>query len=567
MYRLLSILFISLCYPVFGQAPKVELSIDPSRADVGEIFTITVRSNVQGELEVDNKPSSFVPGYDVMNGMEQELDPNTGVVTTYYYLSQTGAIGKPGKYTIGPAFIKQGNKVYQSNKVEIIIGDKTQMTGSEVTSAQLREDAFGIIQTNKKTIYEGEPILVSAKVYSHFDPTHLAGYRSYSMKGAADKQPVGNSQRIIVERERFRGVDLYAFEYDKNIIFPSGTGTFKINGYAMNLHRGYESFPLTSNQAIIEILPLPGTPPADFIGGVGEFNVTRTIDSKTMKQGDVFKMKIIIEGIGNLQNTVEPSPILPKGLIVYGDPVIEEDYSYNSHGTEGRISYEYNIQVNISGDIEIPATSISFFDIKQKKYISAISNTEQIKVKADKSYISQESQDPKSSAIEELSYSSVLRESNSLESEKTYFGSPFFWAGIGSPLFAAFIFLFIRRKRESNAHETIIKERTKSKEKELSANLSIVENAIQQNDDNSFFTGIENALIKVFEVRLGEGENRILNKREIYDHLLESNQDELLNKVKYIFTTTDQYKYGFASTTESKQELYSVLNDILTNLK
>ena len=114
MYRLLSILFISLCYPVFGQAPKVELSIDPSRADVGEIFTITVRSNVQGELEVDNKPSSFVPGYDVMNGMEQELDPNTGVVTTYYYLSQTGAIGKPGKYTIGPAFIKQGNKVYQS---------------------------------------------------------------------------------------------------------------------------------------------------------------------------------------------------------------------------------------------------------------------------------------------------------------------------------------------------------------------------------------------------------------------------------------------------------------------
>jgi hypothetical protein len=567
MNKLLSILILFLSCPSFGQSPKVVLSIDPCRAEVGEIFTITIKSNVQGEVEVDNKPSSFVPGYDIMNGMEQEMDPNTGDVITYYYLSQTGAIGKPGKYTIGPAFIKRGNKVYQSNTVEIVVGDKTQMTGSEVTSAQLKEDAFGIIQTNKKTIYEGEPILVSAKVYSHFDPSHLAGYRSYSMKGAVDRQPVGNSQRIIVEREKFKGIDLYAFEYDKNIVFPSGTGTFKINGYAMNLHRGYESYPITSNQAVIEILPLPGIPPADFIGGVGNFSVDRTIDAKSMTQGDVFKMKIKVNGVGNLQNTIEPTPILPKGLIVYGDPVIVEEYSYNSHGTEGSITYEYNIQVNSHGDIEIPAMTISFFDINKKKYVTSESETENITVKADKSYITQETQDPKSSVIEELPYISTLRDSNSNLKENVFFGTPLFWVGIGSPLFAALLFIFIRRKRESDAEEIILKERTRQKDKELSTSLSLIESSMNSNDDNVFYTGIEGALIKAFEIRLDVQDDRILNKTEIYDYLKNSGQIDLLSKVKHVFTTTDQFRYGFASTNDSKQQLYSLLNEILTQIK
>ena len=231
-------LFVSIfCW---GQSASVQLSIEPKSADVGEIITITVRSNVQGEVEVDNLPSSFVHGYDVMNGMEQEMDHNTGDIITYYYLAQTGAFGKAGKYTIGPAFIKKGNKTYSSNKVTISIGDKTQMSSSTVTADQLRDPAFGVIQTNKATIYEGEPILVSAKVYANFNPSHLDGYRGYEMTGAVDKNAVGNPSRIVVEPERFKGKQMYAFEYDKNIIFPTGTGTVRITPYTMNLYKGHK---------------------------------------------------------------------------------------------------------------------------------------------------------------------------------------------------------------------------------------------------------------------------------------------------------------------------------------
>ena len=569
MYKLLTILIVALGYTVLGQSQKVVLSINPSRADVGEVFTITVKSYVQGDLEVDNKPSSFIPGYDIMKGMEQEINPNTGKVTTYYYLSQTGAIGKSGKYTIGPAFIKQGNKVYQSNTVEVTIGNKTQMTETKATSSQMKERAFGVIQTTKKVIYEGESVLISAKVYSHFEPTHLSNYKSYSIKGAVDKHAVSNSQRIIIKREKLKRFNLYAFEYDNNVVFPAEIGELQITGYTLNLHRGHDGYPISSNSAVVKVLPLPGNPPADFTGGVGEFTLTRTIDTRTMKQGDVFKMRILIEGVGNIQDMTTPKPILPKGLVVYGDPVIVENYSYNSHGAEGNISYEYNIQVTCSGKIKLPAITISYFNANTKKYVTSKSRVENIHVKTDESYITpytQQTQELNSSTIEELPYSTTLREPVVIEKEKIFFGSPLFWVGIGAPLFTAFIFILMLRKRDYTADQATFNERKKQKQKALNASLLRIELAINNNDDDAFFIGIENTLIKAFEIKFNLQDERILNKSEIYNHLSALNKTELLDSTKHLFITADQFRYGGASSAQSKQKLYGQLNEALTKI-
>ena len=107
MIRLLLFNFLLTSTVLLAQDPEVTLSIDPVSADVGEIITITIKSNMQGDVEIDNLPSSFVQGYDVMSGMEQEMDVNTGKVITFYHVSQTGAIGVKGNYTIGPAFVKK----------------------------------------------------------------------------------------------------------------------------------------------------------------------------------------------------------------------------------------------------------------------------------------------------------------------------------------------------------------------------------------------------------------------------------------------------------------------------
>lgn len=567
MKQILSIYILLASIFCWGQSASVQLSVEPKSADVGEIITITVRSNVQGEVEVDNLPSSFVHGYDVMNGMEQEMDHNTGDIITYYYLAQTGAFGKAGKYTIGPAFVKKGNKTYSSNKVTISIGDKTQMSSSTVTADQLRDPAFGVIQTNKSTIYEGEPILVSAKVFANFNPSHLDGYRGYEMTGAVDKNAVGNPSRIVVEPERFKGKQMYSFEYDKNIIFPTGTGTIRITPYTMNLYKGHKSFKFTSNHKTINIQPLPANPPKDFIGGVGEFNVSRTIDAIDVKQGDVFKLIITISGVGNIQNILEPTPKLPKGFIVYGDPIVSENFSYCSHGAEGKMIFEYNIQANVAGEVKIPATSISYFDLDSEKYVTTKTSETALKVIEDKNYIVNSENSQNSIKNSETDILSDLRPSNSINEGSSFYGTGLFWTAVTSPFLFAFLFIFFAKRKKENASTIEVKQQIKKKDNVLNEQILQLKQLLHSDQDVQFFTALELALKKAFEIDIKLTEDRLINKREILEHIDSNYSAKLKSQVTALFNECEQFRYGIGSTATNKEHYFNQLNDIIQQLK
>jgi len=567
MKQIISISLFLISIVTWGQSANVQLSIEPKSADVGEIVTITVRSNVQGEVEIDNLPSSFVHGYDVMNGMEQEMDHNTGEIITYYYLAQTGAFGKAGKHSIGPAFIKKGNKTYSSNKVTITIGDKTQMSSGTVTADQLKDPAFGVIQTNKSTIYEGEPILVSAKVYSNFNPSHLDGYRPYEMTGAVDKNAVGNPSRIVVEPERFRNKQMYAFEYDKNIIFPTGTGVVKITPYTMNLYKNHKSFTFTSNHKTITIEPLPANPPKDFIGGVGEFSVSRTVDATKVKQGDVFKLIITVSGVGNIQNILEPKPKLPKGFIVYGDPIISENFSYCSHGAEGKMIFEYNIQANSAGEVKIPATSISYFDLNSEKYVTAKTSETSINIIEDKNYIVNSENPPTNTSNSETDVLSDLRPSIVIDKSDSFYGTGIFWTVVSSPFLFAFLFIFFTKRKEQNASTLEIKKEIKKKDNLLNLQLEQLKQSLHSDQDTQFFTSLEIALKKAFEVDMKLTENRLINKEEIFAHIDSNYSAALKTQVSSLFNECEQFRYGFGSSTNGKEHSFAELNLIIQQLK
>jgi len=366
---LLHIIALFAAFHAVAQKPMVWLEVEPKEAEVGEVLTIIIKSNVQGEIDIDF-PSGFVHGYNISNGMNQEIDYNTGKVITYYHLSQTGAMPKAGTFKFGPAYVKKGNKVYKSNSVSVTIKkENTKVTtGNDLSAKQLKQPAFAVIEKSKSTIYEGESVILNAKVYAQFNPSHLEDYQEYTINGALDKHDIGSSTRIMVEEENIRNATYYTFEYDKKVVFPSGTGKITVDPFKLLLRRGYESMPLTSSAATIEIKPLPGNVPKDFIGGVGQFNVSRTVQAGTFKQGDVFTLLVEVTGVGNLQNIAEPTLSLPKGFVVYGDPIIKEDFVFGSKGAEGKITYEYNIQVTKFGQQTLPETRISYFDPNKEKY-------------------------------------------------------------------------------------------------------------------------------------------------------------------------------------------------------
>ncbi len=365
------LLFINLIIisTAMGQKPVVKIEVDPKVAQAGESITVTVKSNVQGEIDIDF-PSAFVPGYSVFNGMEQETDFNTGKVITYYYYSQDGTIKKDGEYTFGPAFIKSGSKTYKSNTVNVTIRKEQVINSSGIISAkQMKQAAFGIVERSRKQLYEGEPLILNAKIYARFYPTHFEDYQTFMPDGTLEKQALGNNNKLVAEQEKVKGIEFYSIEYDRSLVFPNRSGKLQIDPFKLILKRGFEGMPIVSTGASVEVLPLPSNAPASFIGMVGKLSMTQKLSQTEVKKGDVVKLHLTLEGTGNLHNILTPNLVLPKGVTLYGDPKVEEDYIFTANGAEGKINYEYTLQINKEGSFDLPELKVAYFDPKLEKYI------------------------------------------------------------------------------------------------------------------------------------------------------------------------------------------------------
>jgi hypothetical protein len=365
------LLFINLIIisTALGQKPVVKIEVDPKVAQAGESITITIKSNVQGEIDIDY-PSAFVPGYSVMNGMEQETDYNTGKVITYYYYSQDGTIKKDGEYTFGPAYIKSGSKTYKSNTVNVNIRKEQVVNSTGTISAkQFKQAAFGIVERSRKQLYEGEPLILNAKIYARFYPTHFEDYQTFMPDGTLEKQALGNNNKLVAEQEKVKGIEFYSIEYDRSLVFPNRSGKLQIDPFKLILKRGFEGMPIVSTGASVEVLPLPSNAPASFIGMVGKLSMTQKLSQTEVKKGDVVKLHLTLEGTGNLHNILTPNLVLPKGVTLYGDPKVEEDYIFTANGAEGKVNYEYTLQINKEGSFELPDLKVAYFDPKLEKYI------------------------------------------------------------------------------------------------------------------------------------------------------------------------------------------------------
>jgi hypothetical protein len=504
----------------FAQKPMIYLVVEPKSAEIGEILTITVKTNLEGTINIDY-PHGFVQGYNVMTGMEQETDYTSGRMVTYQYISQTGVFNKEGTYTIGPAFIKKGNKVYRSNTASIRIESNGASEELEnLSSKQLRQPAFGEIKKSKSKVYAGEPVVLSARIYSHFSPTHLEGYESYSTKKPVEKYEIGNKQNITVQKQQFKHTELFTFEYDKQVVFPAGSGKIILEPFKVILKSGFESFTLNSTPNSIEVMPLPANTPRDFTDGVGVFKLTRELNKREFVQGDVMVMTLKVSGSGNLQNVGAPLFTLPKGLIIYGDPVITPELIYGNNGTEGKITFRYNIQLTEEGTVVFPKISMSYFDPSKEQYQHVFVESEQLNVTPNSNFNTPKEINDRSIA-ETYTPTNLVEIHPLVEAKKTSFliDSPLFWISLISPL--AFVLFMGIRKKQLNLHKDEVQEKKLQRAAKESSiqEFELAKEHLMDGNSDQFYSSLQKGLIQRCTAHLGLHEKMVLSKYELFQRL------------------------------------------------
>lgn len=562
---LIIILNLFCFYFAFAQKGKVTLRIEPVSVETGETFTISVESTVSvNDLEIENLPVSFVPGYSVYNHMKSVMDINTGKMVRFYFHSETGAINNPGKYTIGPVWVKSGGKAYKSNTVELNVGVKTNMQNTEVSADQLKKPVFGVILTNKKSIYEGEPVLVKGKVYCRFSPSYPFDYQTYEMNNTLGRFPLGGQAMSDLKKEKFKGYQFITFEYDKQVFFPSGTGIVKIEPYSMSLYDGYDKYHFTSVGHQIEVKPLPENPPTDFIGAVGSFEISREINNLNLKQGDVFKLKLRVKGKGNLHNILTPKLNLPKGFTIYGDPQVEENFTMGMHGSEGEMIFTYNIRVSDHGRISLPGTSVSYFDPVDEEYISKNTDSTIFEVEKNNGFKKPEVKSEQS-GMEELTLEPRTEINN--ESDGLFFGSVVHWIGIGIPLTLSIFFLFLFPSPEEKKKKVELREKQRKKSKDLSDLIGEMEKLTLSTDgQDDFYRYIERVIKNAVLLKLSEEEEMQITRARIQNFFNDSNRVDLWNLTDELLKISENARFGIISQEQSKAELLEKVKKILKEL-
>ena len=396
------VILISLFCFIVADAAKVSMQVEMPRGKrgigVGDTFWISVKLT-----DIDSKLSqpSNVPGAKLVYFSQTGRSSQSTIVngnfshTTSVTYTMTLKAEKEGNFKFGPLTV-DGIK---SNTVSYSIGKKdTSLSQSGGQSSSSQDDQNGpkfigkgddklFLRANvsKTSAFEQEALVYTIKLYSSYAGVKFAGATSETtFDGFVIEESKINT--IQMDYETYNGKTYATAEIARYIIFPQTTGDLKVlgNTYTISVNsQEYYKDPdwghltinrpvnlnVKPNDLIVKVKPLPSPRPANFSGGVGEFEIKSELQNSKLKTNHAASIVYSISGSGNLKYLKLPdlNNIFPSQLEVYS-PSVKENISVNSNNTVGDISFDYSFMPLEEGEYAIPSVELVYFNPSTGKY-------------------------------------------------------------------------------------------------------------------------------------------------------------------------------------------------------
>jgi hypothetical protein len=393
---LLALFLVGNIYP-----QQLKVSADKTNVSVNERF------EVYFEFEADNlngiksfKPPAF-GGLQVISGPNQSssmqiINGNASASITFSFIVFAP---QTGKYTIGPASLNYQGKEFVSSSLTINAErGKVQSPNSggsnssaDVSKEEIAKNVFIIASADKSSVYKGEQVTVTYKLYTRLDisspqVTKLPTYKDFW----AEEIETGNNIQLNIEMykgERYRTAVL-----KKVALFPTSTGTLSVTPFELNIpviitkkrnsrdifddffndpffqRRETVEFLARSNKLNIKVKPLPtNNIPKSFKGAVGNYQVTASLNKEKVEANESVNYKINISGTGNIKLLEMPEIEFPASFDKY-DPKVSETI-INKGQISGNKSADYLIIPRAQGKMKIGGFEFSYFNPARQSYV------------------------------------------------------------------------------------------------------------------------------------------------------------------------------------------------------
>ena len=501
----------------------------PSHVAVGEQFRLSYTVNTQevsdfragaipDELEVLIGPNrSMQSSYQMINGHTS----STSSITYTYIVAAT----KNGTFTIPPAHVVVNGKTIASNAIKIQVSGTPQSGGSarqrqnDDDGGEMRDagshisgsDLFIKVTANKKRIHEQEPVLLTYKVYTLVQLTQLRGDMPDLKSFYTQEVDLPQQKNFTIEN--VNGRPYRTCTWSQYVMFPQMTGKLQIpsitfEGIVIQQNRNVDPFEAFFNGGSgyvevkkkivapgieIQVDPLP-TRPANFSGGVGQFNVSAQLNKTETKANDPVSMRIIVSGTGNLKLIKQPIVNIPKDFDKY-DPKITDQTKLTANGLEGSKIYDILIVPRHQGKYEIPPVEFTYFNTATNKYETAKSDA----------FILDVAKGSGAGTVSDFSGQEDLKELNKdIRYIKTgpadvqsfdgfFFGSVAYWVSL-AVLALIFISLFVIFRQRAIDNANVTKMRGKKANKVATKRLKKASKLMKDNKPSEFYDEVLRAL-------------------------------------------------------------------------
>ena len=605
MRKLIIILMTLMAYSTQTFADKVSfVASAPNVVVVGDQFRLSYTVTTQ---KVKDFRAPSIKGFDVLMGPSRSEQSSTQIVNgsvsstssitfTYILMANTA-----GEFTVpGASIVADGNQMI-SNSVKIKVlpqdqnhnssrrnNDNSSSIQPSSNASVSNQDLFITATASKTNVYEQEAFVLTYKIYTRESNLQLNNAKLPDFKGF-HSQEIEMTTNARWTPEHYKGRNYYTTVYRQFVLFPQQSGKLFIEPaqFQMTVNKPVQSAdpfdaffnggnnvieikkPITTPKIAINVNPLPAGKPTNFLGGVGEFNISSSINSKELKTNDAITIKLVISGTGNLKLISNPEIKFPDDFEVY-DPKVDNQVRLTKEGLTGNKVIEYLAIPRHAGTYKIPGVSFSYFDIRSKSYKTLntedyVINVEKGAGNADQVIANFTNKEDLKVLGEDIRY--IKQNEVTFQPKGSFFyGSMSYWLFYIIPALAFILFFIIYRKQAAE-NANVAKMRTKKANKVAIKRMKLAGKLLSENKKDAFYDEVLKALWGYISDKLNIPVSR-LSKDNIEEKLRNHGvSEELIKEFLNALNDCEFARFAPGDENQAMDKVYSSSIEVISKME
>lgn len=618
--------FLGLQFHALASEVTVKADLEKTSLYVNEENRLTVRvTGAQGNIQAPRLPG--ISGFDTYyTGRASHITFINNVSTTKIEFSYVLVPQVAGKFTIPSIEVFIGNSRYQTQPitVEVMEGGLHQapqasrrqpapspMQQQPYVTPPARDEDVGAIHSaddnifirasvNRDSVYPNEQVLLTYSLYTRYDTRYEGFAEEPEMSGFwIEEFPM--ERNIQRETVRVNGKRYIKADIRKVGLFPTTAadytikpGTIKVSVrqepqtsgifdefFNDSFFSGSGFFSRRENRVLepesisLKVKPFPEVGrPEDFNGAVGNFKMSSSVDSGSVKQNDPVVMKVVIEGEGNIETLKQPQMLEVSDTFKIYESDTSSELFKTGNVIGGRKTFEIIFIPTSPGEHELPQLSFSFFNPIAEKYQTLTTSRYKVNVAPSEKKFELPTvlsgQDIFKKEIE-LEGKDIRFIHDSLSQENALERNFVIALGVLNGLLTLIVFWVLWRDRMETIFEKdeALKRRKRAKADAEAGIKKLKKLSNEPKQLTEFFDGIDKVLTKYLSDKFNtstHGSTRVMIERELLTSL--GSEDPLFQNILEVYRICDESRFGGQEHPEElKSEVLKILKQTIVRVE